>query len=239
MRTVICVPRLSDGGRRDEIWKWLRHNWIEEHFPDIPIFEGIAKGAGNSRNIAAKKAGDWDVALFNDADTMAHPEAVRLAFAKAAKDMQIVIAADSHMYCSDESSSRIMAGGIMFPRPYRVDRNAVTRAVYPLPCSGVFAVSRKLWDATGGYIEMLGAGGCEDECFMEQARIFGNGIDFIPGHMTYHLWHDPGPDRYLRQPSNYHRNKAIWRKLARLAKLGDRGRDEAREVLATLGHIVP
>lgn len=235
---MICAPRPPQDNRRDEIWKWVRGEWLERHFP-YPIFEGVAVGAGNARNQAAREAGDWDVCLFNDADTIAHPQAVAAAIDRAAGSMQIVIAADSHMYMSEESSNRIMAGDLFMPRPYKVDQKSVYRGVVDRPCSGVFAVSRKLWDATGGYIELMEADGAEDQAFMEQARIFGDGITHIHGHMTYHCWHPPGPDRYQTPSPNHRRNHQIWLTLARMSRYRHAKRAEARQYLASLGHHIP
>lgn len=244
MKTVICVPLAPNDARRQHIWKWLRHEWIEHYFPDWPIHEATAIGAGNARNLAARAAGQWDTALFWDADTIAHPEAVQDAVQAATNSMELVVAADSHMYCSEASSDRIMAGGPLLGRPYRVDREGIHRAVYPQPCSGVFAMSRSLWNATGGYIEIMGADGCEDQAMMELTRIYGDGIKFIPGHMTYHLWHEPGPERWRKQPANYPRNRQIWLQLARYAK-NARYRNNlssqaaARRFLAEYGHTIP
>jgi len=230
MRTVILTPfRPTDG--REANWEFVQR-WIAERYPHDHYVSDSNDGPFSpaaARNNAARAAGDWDVAVFHDADTIAHPVAVAQAIDMAATSMKMVVAADSHMYCCPASSERIRAtGDAGFARPDSFDTNGI----YERPCSGVFAISRKLWDAVGGYVESLHGWGYEDLVFLQQCGVFGDGNAWIPGHITLHLWH-PKAERDARTETN----KAVWRQLTRYRVTRDA--KGARHYLASLGHHLP
>lgn len=231
MRVAILVPFRPDGNRA-HLWDFTRY-WIGQNY-NYPVTVADSSGeqfsAAEARNNAAKMAGDnWDVALFHDADTIAHPEAVNRALDIAVATDKMVVAADSHMYCDRLSTERIMASGVpMFPRPASFDQ----RGVYAKPCSGVIAVNRNTFDAVGGYVESLAGWGYEDLVFLQQCNLFAGGHDWIEGHINLHLWHEPA-----RRDGNTRRNEHAWKMLANFRRLGNRA--GARKYLADLGHRVP
>jgi len=212
------------------VWQWVR-GWISDNY-DMPLFVGDTAGSFSpsaARNHAARLAGDWDVAVFHDADTIAHPEAVEMAVEMAAHSMQMVVAGDSHMYCDQASSGRIMRSGVpMFPRPNSFDRNGI----YQLPCSGVFAVNRDVFEKVGGYVDSLTGYGYEDLVFLQMCGIFAAGNTWVPNHITLHMWH---PE--TARDHNTVTNRQVWQKLTHYR----RRRDPvgARTYLAQLGHTVP
>lgn len=228
-RTVILTPYRSTEGR-DRNW-WFVQQWIAENYGyDHYVADNTGPfSPAAARNLAARAAGQWDVALFHDADTIAHPDAVAQAIDMAATSMRMVVAADSHMYCCPTSSERIRTtGDAGFARPDSFGLHGI----YENPCSGVFAVSRKLWDAVGGYVESLHGWGYEDLVFLQQCGVFADGNTWIPGHITLHLWHPPAA-----RDARTETNKSVWKQLTRYRLARDR--NGARQYLATLGHRVP
>lgn len=230
MRVAVLVPlRLDD--RREPVWRFVRR-WIADNY-DFPLFTADSDGpvfsAAQARNNAARLAGDWDVAVFHDADTIAHPDAVAAAVSEASQVDKLVVAADSHMYCDPESSRRIMASGVpVFARPNSFDRNGV----YERPCGGVVVISRAIFDRVGGYIESLEGWGYEDLCLLQQCGLWADGHDWVPGHISLHLWHPPA----LRT-ADTRRNERAWKMLANYRRLGNhRG---ARQYVQSLGHRLP
>lgn len=206
-------------------------SWITANYP-MPIHVGDNPGVFSpsaARNEAARSAGNWDVAVFHDSDTIAHPDAIAQAISMAATGMRMVVTADSHMYCCQTSTQRIMeSGSAAFARPDTFDANGI----YEKPCSGVFAVNRKLWDTVGGYVESLQGWGYEDLVFLQMCGIFGMGNTWVDGHINLHLWHPPAP-------TNEHTitNKRVWQTLTQYRLRRDR--QGARQYLASLGHTVP
>lgn len=216
MKVVICVPRKNDYGRRDDIWDWVRP-WIESYHPDWPIFEGTADESeadgwsmATARNDAARQAGDWDVAIFQDGDTITKPQALRDAVIMAATSDKIVVAGDMRMTMDKVSSDEIMAGGLWFPRPdgQHSKENCALNSCYGEPASGSVVIGRKLFDDIGGYLEPLKGWGYEDLVFMTSAFIWGGGVTWVPNSMLLHLWHERS-----RLTEDSHRNYQIWRTL--------------------------
>lgn len=230
MKVVVAVPLRLDE-RREPVWRWVRQ-WIADNY-DFPVFtadsDSVVFSAGEARNNAVRLAGDWDVAVFHDADTIAHPAAVYEAVGLAGSSDQMVLAGDSHMYCDRSSSERIMASGVpAFARPASFD----SRGIYERPSGGVVAISRATFEKAGGYIQSLEGWGYEDLCLLQQCNLFAGGHSWVPGHITLHLWHPPA----LRT-TNTSRNQRAWKMLANYRRLGNvRG---ARQYLEGLGHCLP
>lgn len=230
MDTVILTPFRASTPDRLRNWLWVQ-NWIRQNY-DLPIFVGDSEGRfspSKARNTAAAWAGDWQVAVFHDSDTFAHPDAVAQAVELAANSMQMVVAGDSHMYCDRTSTERILESGVpAFARPDSFD----SHGIYEKPCSGVFAVNRDLWETTGGYVESLHGWGYEDLVFLQMCGIVGDGNTWVDGHITLHLWHQPS----LRD-QNTATNKQVWQTLTRFRRRRDI--NAARTYLAGLGHLLP
>lgn len=230
MNTVICTPYRPDGGRRDLLWDFTQE-WIETHHPRYLLAVGDSPGEkfnrGQARNAAAHAAGDWDVAVFWDSDTITAPDAVEEAIATAAVQDTMVIAGDVYMYLNQASTDRILAGGPIIPRPVAIDDG---RGIHVKPCSGIYAVSRTLFDRVGGFIECFPDWSHEDLVFLTSCGIFGAGTWWVTGNSLLHLWHEPAS---VTEGSA--RNKEIWEGL--LARWGDPR--AARNYLASYGHKVP
>lgn len=232
MRTVILTPFRPSTANEERLrnWLWVQ-NWIRDNYP-YSMFQADSPGSvfspAAARNAAVRAAGDWDVAVFHDSDTIAHPDAVAQAVDLAANSMQMVVAGDSHMYCDATSSQRIIrSGSPAFARPDSFDEHGI----YAKPCSGVFAVNRELFDRVGGYVESLQGWGYEDLVFLQCCGIFGDGNTWIPGHITLHLWHPPA-DRNQDTTTN----RGVWQTLTRYRIRGDRA--AAKDYLHRLGHTI-
>ena len=235
MKVAVVIPFGSMGCEfRERNHQHIR-TWIAKHHPDWPVFQGVSDrdpfAPAQARHRGAALAGDWDVLVFWDADTVVHPDAVREAARRAAADPVMVLACDSHIYTDRLSADRYLTTGLMFPKP----RGNNTRSfnldgIYRRPCSGVLAVGRQLWTATGGYIDSLGGEDShEDLAFFQQCGIFGNGVEWVEG-IQIHLWHPPAP-------RSNGRNYQVWKRLAEMKRRGLTA--PAKTYLASLGHSVP
>lgn len=235
MRVAILVPRCKDGGRRDEIWAWVR-GWLWDNHPDWTLHEGFDPGAevfsmSTARNNAARFAGDWDVAVFVDADTIADPAAVEQAVENAYTTRKLWVAGDTRMRMDKTSSDRILAGGYWFPRPEGARHpkgNVIDETCYGEPSSGVLAIGRPLWEATGGYVEAMKGWGWEDLAFITQCYVVGDGMDWVPNSMLLHFYHERTP---LTADTSH--NKQVWLQLHRLSC---RDKDAAKDYLRGMGH---
>jgi hypothetical protein len=194
MKVVILAPHRSDGGRRDEIWKFVSA-WYSRNF-DWPVIEADEYPKSDVFSIARVRnklanGCDWDVALMIDSDTIAEPSAIRDAVMRAYQHpRQMIMAGDVHMRMNQRSSDLILIGGSWFPRPDGyLPKDGANEHIYGEPSSGCFAISRRLWDATGGFVESMQGWGYEDIVFMTQCWVAGDGVAWMPDSTMLHFWH--------------------------------------------------
>lgn len=198
---VVClVARRSDGGARDESWRWVRERW-ERHRPDIPIYvgyDGVAGPYNNSkaRNTAAALAGDWDIAIISDADSICGFDQIEQGIDLARTTGLHSICFSRFCYLTQEGSRRVMSGYVGSWEPF------VQWRLYD-GCSSMLAIPRHVWDAVGGMDEGFEGWGWEDVAFslamqalnphrhVEPDRTMWElrqGFHRLPGD-CWHLWH--------------------------------------------------
>lgn len=215
MKVAILVPRRADNGRRDELYAFTKA-WLTEHHPDWPIIEGDAPegpfNRGAAINNAARKAGDWDVAVISDGDNICAPAKLVEAVNIAAETGHMVFPGDTYCYLDEESSNQIMAAGGpgWWPRPQinvspnRRDRTGYSPFMIHKHVSGIQAIRRDSWDKSGGFVELTGWG-AEDSIFWTIVEAAGIPIEYLTGPI-FHFYHDhaaadiePGLRRANRQ----------------------------------------
>jgi len=190
LRTVILVPYRSDGGRRDELWRFTRA-WLERHHPDCSIHVGESpEGLFNRSaaiNSAAREAGDWDVAVVCDSDTVVPPAQFEAAVKTANATGLLTSALTEVVELSRNSTDQLLAGAELDIRRLKKNR---TRTKDDMTQSSVIAVPRVLWDAIGGFDEEFRGWGCEDNAFWLAAKVFGGGEPLRVDGAAFHLWHE-------------------------------------------------
>ena len=190
MRTVILVPYRPDGGRRDQLWTFTR-TWLEARHPDYPIYVGASpEGLFNRSaaiNGAAAEAGDWDVAIVCDSDTVVPAAQLEEAVATAHRTGLLTSALSKVVELSRESTDLLLTGADADVTHLKKDR---TRTKDDMTQSSVLAVPRSLWDAVGGFDEEFCGWGCEDNAFWLAATVFGGGNPIRVQGSAFHLWHE-------------------------------------------------
>jgi hypothetical protein len=83
LKLVVLVPYRPNGGPVGERYRWLWDH-VRPRLEAIgPVFTGEPRGETWARaeavNVAAERAGKWDVALIGDCDTVPEEHAVRRA----------------------------------------------------------------------------------------------------------------------------------------------------------------
>lgn len=225
---VVClVARRSDGGYRDESWRWVRQRW-EQHRPDIPIYvgyDGIDGPYNNSRarNTAAALAGDWDIAIVSDADSICGfdqiDEGVRLAQTTGRHS----ICFTRFCYLSKEGSRQVMDGFSGSWEPL-MDWHFLGG------CSSMLAIPRTVWDAAGGMDEGFSGWGWEDVAFsvamqtMNPHRVTAEGESLWDLRLGFHrldgdCWHLWHPAQSTNNPElpGYKANEARAQRYADVA----------------------
>lgn len=240
MRTVICVPYGGGDEYRIRNWKTVRQ-FLETHHPDFPIFIGENHddifNIARARNDAAEQAGDWDVAVFADSDTIVHPDDLTEAIKVAVDQNKMVVAGCGKLYMNERSSTQYIETGLMFPEPTdwpdtrHQHGQYDPKSVYRDPCSGVVVVPRAVWESTGGYLHNTDPkDSYEDLVFWALCEIFGGGMTRTPA-MELHLWH-PVAQRFKGT------NHRLYHQLSRIRHRSN-AKNSARLLLEPFGHRPP
>lgn len=197
MKVVTLVPWRAGDELREQSYEVVRP--LLEGL-GYPIFEGDREGVwsrGAAINDAAKRAGDWDVAVIADADT-APSRTIGAAVGRAD-------ATGGGIRPHDHLIRLSPSGSIAFAR--HGDANLQPRHVEAeYPGGGYLVVARKAFDEIGGFPPKFEEWGCEDSYFNIQLLVRAD-WDRISG-TAYHLWH-PGAsfktDSYRRNRSQLFR----------------------------------
>lgn len=184
LAVVILVPWRGGDELREQSWGVVRP-YLEAF--GWPIYEGDREGPwsrGAALNAAAAEAGDWDVAVIADADTIP-PQGLETAVG-VAHAFDGGIRPHDHLYRLTPSGSlRVAAAGIE-----GIEQRHIMDTY---PGGGLMVVARTAWDKVGGFDERFVGWGHEDSAFGIQLVVHAS-WDRLPG-VAYHLWHPDAPKR--------------------------------------------
>lgn len=225
MDCVVLVPRRPEPWR-DRLWTYVREQ--VEAAVDWPIVEGLDEGdqpmnRAAARNRAAEQAGDWDVAVFLDADTVPDFENLRRAveLADGSPGGRLALAQNEFRSLTRESTKQVLAGKV---EPV----DAAVRWVYPNPKSSCIAIGRATWEKVGGYDERFDGWGWEDSSIFHACQALA-GIARLEG-ACHHCWHPRSPEKDPRSEA-YQANEALGARY----KAARHDADAMREILAEPG----
>jgi hypothetical protein len=181
VKAVILVPFRTDAAKRARNWKHARKQWEKL---GLPIFEGNTIGGfqrAEARNNAARAAGDWNVALYADADIILGDLAQALAaLLSAEKTGQYTVAYSKLSYLSERGTQQVVSG--LDPLRAHKRDNPVG-----LTWECCFAVRRDIFDHVGGFDERFQGWGGQVAAFFYAYATFG-GRERVFGD-AYHLDH--------------------------------------------------
>jgi hypothetical protein len=225
MRAVVLVPWRPSDDRRQLLWDWTRP-FLEEI--GWELFTGDGGGEPFSRaaamNAAAAAAGEWDVALLGDADTVQDVATAHRA-ALQALEVGMVIPWSHRIKLSQAGTFKLARRG-----PEAVsdaDRDPRDRTS-PEGGGATVVVSRSAWDVVGGMDESFRGYGNEDLAFRAaiETLVIGDGTPRADG-VVWHLYHKPVRNvgtRLAATQSNRQRwdlyRKARWKPDAMRGLLG-------------------
>ncbi len=223
MDCVVLVPRRAEP-HRDRLWAYVRER-VEAEVA-WPVVEGLDEGEqpmnrAAARNRAAEQAGDWDVAVFLDADTMPDFEQLRQAVDLAAETGKLVCPQDVFRSLTRDGTRAVLAGKCVI-------EDAPKRWDYPRPKSSCIVVSWETWELVGGYDERFNGWGFEDSSFLHACQVLV-GVERLPG-VCRHLWHPRSPEKDSRSEA-YKANEALGARY----KAARHDPDAMRAILAESG----
>lgn len=221
MNVAVLVPRRCDGGRRDQVWAWVKARWEREH-PDWPVIEGHHDDGPFNRAAAINRAaqgGGWDVAIIADSDSFTDADRLRRAADHAAAIGQLVIPFTNFQALTETMTERVMGG-------YTGDWQPGVAYTLGGTCSSVLTVPRTLWESSGGFDEGFVGWGAEDVAAWRVFTTLGHGFDRLPGD-CWHLYHPAAGENPETNP--------LWlRNLERLQQYEKVGLDDPDGLLCLL-----
>lgn len=191
-------PRRGDGGRRDELWRYVSARWAVQH-PDIALVESHDPGpAAFNRSAAINRGLDrpWDVAVVVDADSFTPAANVEAAVQACLLDPgRVWFPHDRFRYLSDDTTVALLAGVPLSTG----DLLAGTEWTLEGTCSSALVVHRTLWDAVGGFDAGFVGWGFEDVAFHLATNTVGAPSGRIQGDV-FHLHHPPSAENDEASP---------------------------------------
>lgn len=184
MTAAFLVPRRSDRGPRDRLWRFTQKHWAQ-HLRSIPIVEGHDDGErpfNRSRAMnRARALTTADTLVILDADVLVNPEQVQATIEASRETGRFTIGYTTWAGLNREGTDRIVKG-------YRGAWEPHIEVRYTHSVSSLVAVPAALWDEVGGFDERFEGWGLEDSAFEVACNVLGGGTDRTDG-FCWHLWH--------------------------------------------------
>lgn len=176
----MLVPWREGEPYRDHNWKTARP-YLEAL--GYPLFTGDSPGPwarAAACNTASSRAGEWDVAIIADADTVLMAEPVRAAIDRVTRTKGAARPHDRRWMLSLFATKTFQRYG---PQGLKPKRDLTAWA----PGGGALVMHRDAWEAVGGYDERFVGWGYEDSAMNISLAIMRT-WEIVPGN-AYHLWH--------------------------------------------------
>lgn len=207
---AVLVPFRSDDDERSRLWHHVHDWWAATAWPTGHFGAMVAADGGTQEhfsrsvalNAAAANAGDWDLAVIADADTIPVLNQLLAAIQVARATCRLTVAHSEWVNVEPDELARFLTLGAV---PHRTDRTIVS-----LGASSMLAIPRELWDRAGGFDETFRGWGYEDRAFFRVCEILAGGVERIHGPV-YHLGHErPRGDRQRNRDPQFVSNHKRW-----------------------------
>ncbi len=219
-KVVALVPFTSSDSSRTKIWSWVK-NWWEQN-TDVKIIVGEDHGTFFNKSLATNRAsdlaGDWEVALILDSDTIVPPEQVEEGIRLARETKALVFPFTERWELSPEGTELLMNNE---SSDWQKDAGK-----YRWQSSGgCVIVHRELWDLVRGYDPGFVGWGYEDGGFLISCTLLsGKDPIRVPGK-HWHLEHTPAEEKSPTHPV-YKANEKRYFRYMKAA-----GKPNAKELL--------
>lgn len=215
MNAVTLVPlRLGEDQHRHWLWD---HTLPALEGLGLPIYTGDSTGEwarAAALNNASAAAGDWEVALLADGDTIPDPDAIRRAIMWVQDTKGAARPHYDRYMLTQDGTLEFLRRGPDGLHPQHYDKQ--------FQGGGLLVVHRECWEAVGGFDERLVGWGREDSVFNMRA-LRRSRWDRLPGECwhLHHPRHKGGANRqsemiYQRMIRGYSKDIEAWARNQRL-----------------------
>ena len=214
---AIVLPYRSDGGHRDRLWfEQVRPFW-ETTFPNWTISVGQHDDGPFNRsaaiNTAVNRIKKHDVYLIVDNDSLPDPSAVKQAVRTCFASEYAVVAHSQRFMLKQGFTFEVLNGKKRVEEAKQSD----IQDTYYESVSCCLAITRSMWDATGGFDERFVGWGFEDSAFAIALSIATGDSKLLKVDATnYHLWHEMQPEHVFNKKADA---EAVQRRQANLELL--------------------
>lgn len=194
-RVSVIVFAPSGGCQyRKRNWEWLRAYWLSFGFELVEIT--VPEGGKYNKALAAHlgaKAASGDVLIFADADVYMDKRAVNRAAGAVCSGLFDWAAPNKKVLRhTDDESEAVGNGGCVV--------HAENEPYIGQLAGGLFIVSRKCWDETGGFDTHFEGWGGEDTAYSVVLAQRGDGWKPRRDEILFHLWH---PEQISKKQGEY------------------------------------
>lgn len=228
MKAVICVPRRGQHSDYDRIWSLLSPYYAKSDYTMFISDSGDGQfNLPAARNVAAKMAGDWDVAAFINADCLIPIESLRRGFAYAAETGRLTVPWDHYYSLTEEGHVAGCDAKVPIDRDDRQRwRENSEWCVQPFYApGGDVIIPRALFDSIGGWDDRFLGMQPEDAAMLIKVGQF----DRLSGP-AYHFWHPQGNGVWVESNGAWPEYRARYAELRRTGQFVQRLVDENREI---------
>lgn len=194
-RIVILIPWRGGEERREWLWDICRP-WLERF--GWPIYTGDSVGPwarAAAVNAASAAAGDWDLALVADCDTIPDPGSIYRAMDWIRSTGGAARPHAERWMLTKEGSLLAAQRGPGAIKPKHLGK------LYP--GGGLLVITREAWDKVGGFDEDFIGWGYEDSAMTMSLMKLGL-WERLPGE-AWHLWHSGEQNKPRRESMNRYR----------------------------------
>ena len=212
----VLVPRRPDYGHRDKLWEFLSSTYWDDL--QFQIVEGLQLDGPFNRsaaiNLAARIAGNWDIAVIADSDTWVPPAQLKKAIHTCRESRVLTSALTEVHELSSASTAEILR-----TKDRTRGKDARVRKSESETQSSALVVPRELFEEVQGFDEFYKGWGCEDEAFWRACSVVGGTPKRVTGP-AYHLWHPTASaaDRAKRQSDPIY--QANYKRLKQMRQIG-------------------
>lgn len=206
LRAVTLVPFSSEEPSRIIAWEAVR-NWWRKNV-NFPVIVGESDPSmfnmSLARNRAAKRAGNWDIAVILDADTLVSQEQVKKGVLLAHKTGAVVYPYTERWELGKKGTEMFLAN------PESNWHEHAKRHAWE-HFGGCIIVTRELWDKVQGFDPGFIGWGHEDGAFLAACTVLsGKPFKRVDGRL-FHLEHKPSPVKNPWHPQYLANRKRMTR----------------------------